>query len=262
MIRRSTTGPDGRVALIEIDRHERRNALDVDHLDQLHGAVVAAGGDGADGARAVVVAGRGTSFCAGADTSGDPDTPGADGVYGEGFRVALYRALGAITALPVPVVAAVHGPAIGAGTQLAIACDLRVAGPRARFAVPTARNGLAVDAWTVRRLAVLGGGGAARAMLLGVDTLDAATAHGRGLVDRLADDDQATLDDALAWAAEIAELAPLSLAYSKLAADRLAEPPIDDPVLDKAFLACWDSDDVVEARRARAEGRAPRFRGR
>lgn len=254
MIRRSTTGPGGRVALVEIDRHERRNALDVDHLDQLHGAVVAAG---ADGARAVVVAGRGTSFCAGADTSGDPDAPG---VYGEGFRAALYRALDAITALPVPVVAAVHGPAIGAGTQLAIACDLRVAGPRARFAVPTARNGLAVDPWTVRRLAVLAGGGAARAMLLGVDTLDAATAHGRGLVDRLAGED-ATLDDALAWAGEIAELAPLSLAYAKLAADRLADLPVDDPELDKAFLACWDSDDVVEARRARAEGRAPRFTG-
>ena len=255
MIRYETSAH--RVALIEIDRHEKRNALDVDHLDQLHAAVLAAG---RDSARAVVITGRGTSFCAGADTSGEPDEPGGAGVYGDGFRIALYRALGAITALPVPVVAAVHGPAIGAGTQLAIACDLRVAGPGARFAVPTARNGLAVDPWTVRRLAVLAGGGAARAMLLGVDTLDATTAHTRGLVDRLADGDR-TLDDALAWAAEIAELAPLSLAYSKLAADRLAEPPVDDPELDTAFLACWDSDDVVEARRARAEHRAARFGG-
>jgi enoyl-CoA hydratase len=258
VIRHASVGDSGTVALIEIDRHDKRNALDVDHLDQLHAAVTVAE---RDGARAVVIAGRGTSFCAGADTSdaSDASSSGA-GVYGEGFRVALYRALGAIRALPVPVIAAVHGPAIGAGTQLAIACDLRVAGPRARFAVPTARNGLAVDPWTVRRLAVLAGGGAARAMLLGVDTLDVSTAHGRGLVNRVADEEK-TLDDAVAWATEIAELAPLSLAYSKLAADRLAEPPVDDPELDKAFLACWDSDDVVEARHARAEGRAPRFSG-
>ncbi len=76
-----------------------------------------------------------------------------------------------LATLPIPVIAAVNGPAIGAGTQLAIACDLRVAGPTARFAVPTAKLGLAVDPWSVRRLASLAGGGSARAMLLGVDTL-------------------------------------------------------------------------------------------
>jgi enoyl-CoA hydratase len=255
VIRYRTLGEAPRsTALIEIDRHDKRNALDVDHLDQLHGAVVRAG---EAGVRAIAIAGRGTSFCSGADT--EPGRPDA-GVYGDGFRVALYRALGAITASPVPVVAAVHGPAIGAGTQLAIACDLRVAGRAARFAVPTARNGLAVDPWTIRRLAVLAGGGTSRAMLLGVDTLDAEAAHTRGLVDRLVDED--VLDAALAWAEEIAALAPLSLAYAKLAADRLAERPVDDPEIEKAFLACWGSDDVVEARRARAERRAPRFQGR
>ncbi|HKT04872.1 MAG TPA: enoyl-CoA hydratase-related protein, partial [Rugosimonospora sp.] len=143
-----TTERRDRVGLIRIDRHERRNALDAEHCDALRDAATALA---AAGMRALVVTGHGSSFCAGADLGG---------VYGEGFRAALYGMLRTLTALPVPVLAAVNGPAIGAGTQLAIACDLRVAADTATFAVPTARNGLAVDAWTVRRLALLAGGGA------------------------------------------------------------------------------------------------------
>jgi enoyl-CoA hydratase len=118
----------GRLWQLTIDRHERRNALDLDHLDQLHdqlGAALTAG------ARAVVVTGEGTTFSAGADL---------DGVYDDTFRTALYRTLRALTDAPVPVIAALNGPAVGAGAQLAIACDLRVGGERAFFAVPTARR--------------------------------------------------------------------------------------------------------------------------
>jgi enoyl-CoA hydratase len=234
-----------RVGLIRIDRHERRNALDTEHCDALRAAadrLVAAG------ARALVVTGDGSSFCAGADLGG---------VYGDEFRASLYGMLRGIAALPVPVVAAVNGPAIGAGTQLAIACDLRVAAAGATFAVPTARNGLAVDPWTVRRLALLAGGGPARALLLGGGSLDAARAHTLGLVDRLGD-----LDAALAWAEEISEFAPLSLRYAKIALEALLEPQPWDGAVDEAFAACWASEDKAEGERARAQRRAPRFLGR
>lgn len=231
----------GDVAVITLDRQERRNALDVEHCDGLREAVTKAA---ADGARALVVTGSGTSFCSGADFGQ---------VYGDGFRDALYAALHAITDLPVPVVAAVNGPAIGAGTQLAIACDLRVAAPTAAFAVPTARIGLAVDPWTVRRLAQLAGGGAARALLLGCATVDADHALSRGLVDRLG-----SLDDALGWAEEIATLAPLTLSYSKRTLDGAGT----EDELRAAFDACWASEDIGEGQRARAEKRAPRFEGR
>ncbi|MCW2944460.1 MAG: Enoyl-CoA hydratase/isomerase [Actinoallomurus sp.] len=233
------------VGLIEIDRHERRNALDVEHCDALREAVENATGSGA---RALVITGAGTSFCAGADLGG---------VYGDDFRGALYAALNSIVAAPIPVIAAVNGPAIGAGTQLAVACDLRVARPEAVFAVPTARNGLAVDPWTIRRLAILAGGGAARAMLLGCDQIGAEHALRQGLVDRLGD-----IEAALGWAEEIASFAPMSLAYSKRALTALLEPGPWDPGLDAAFDACWRSEDVAEARRARAEKRAPEFNGR
>jgi enoyl-CoA hydratase len=200
------------------------------------------------GLRALVITGCGSSFCAGADL---------DGVYGDGFRTALYEMLHSLTALPVPVIAAVNGPAIGAGSQLAIACDLRVAAPSATFAIPTARNGLAVDPWTVRRLALLAGGGAARAMLLGGASLDASRAYTLGLVDRLGD-----IDDALAWAEEISGFAPLSLRYSKTALETLLEPNQWDSALDETFDVCWRSEDFTEGKRARAEKRAPRFQGR
>ena len=241
MIRTETRGD---VGLVVLDRHEKRNALDVAHLEALGAAVDKLAAD----SRAVVITGAGTSFCAGADFSG---------VYGDGFRVALYGALDRIRHAPVPVLAAVNGPAIGAGTQLAIACDLRVAAPAAVFAVPTARNGLAVDPWTIRRLALLAGGGPARALLLGCDKLDAERAHGVGLVDRLGSPEQT-----VAWATEIATFAPMSLRYTKTALEVVFEPGREDPGLDLQFDACWHSEDFAESLRARAEKRAPRFEGR
>lgn len=251
MIKTRQVGEAGEVGVVEIDRPERRNALDVDHCRALADAVEKTV---AGGARALVVTGAGTSFCAGADL---------DGVHGASFLDALYSALTAIVDAPVPVVAAVNGPAIGAGTQLAIACDLRVAVDGAKFGVPTARIGLAVDPWTITRLAAVAGGGCARAMLLGGELITAQLAHSRGLVDRLGD-----LDAALGWAAEIATFAPLTLAYSKRAANVAAGSTIADDlnssadVLAAAYAAVWVSDDAAEGARARAERRPPRFEGR
>ncbi|MGD9528072.1 enoyl-CoA hydratase [Pseudonocardia sp.] len=232
------------VGLLELDRPDRRNALDVEQCRRIAAGMAAVLDRGA---RAVVVTGRGTSFCSGADFGQ---------VYTDGFRDALYAALHAVTDAPVPVVAAVNGPAIGAGTQLAIACDLRVVAPDAVFGVPTARIGLAVDPWTVRRLARIAGGGTARAILLGCEQVGAELAHARGLADRIGD-----LDHARALAVEIATLAPLTLAYNKLALDRddLAD---DDPSLLAAFDRCWASADLEEGRRARSEKRRPAFEGR
>jgi enoyl-CoA hydratase len=235
----------GRVAVLRIDRHAQRNALNIEHAADLRAELDMAV---AAGSRSIVITGVGSSFCAGADL---------DVVRDDGFQTALYALLHRLSALPVPVIAAVNGPAIGAGTQLALACDLRVAAPTARFAVPTARLGLAVDPWTVRRLAALAGGGAARAVLIGADSLSAERAHQLGLVDRLGE-----LDDALAWAEELAGLAPLTLEYNKLALDAIGEPEADPERLAKAFDTVWNSSDAAEGMRARAERRPPDFLGR
>ncbi len=237
MIRRHR---DGDVAVIEIDRHERRNALDAAHCHALRDAVQDAVQQ--EGARAIVITGAGSSFCSGADLGA---------AYDAAFRDSLYTMLAAITDIRTPVLAAVNGPAIGAGAQLALACDLRIAAREAVFAIPTARLGLAVDPWTIRRLALLAGTGTAQAMLIGAETLDAARALQCGLTSRLGD-----RAEALAWARELAELAPLSLAYAKKALN------FADVDLSKDFEACWASDDAAEGQRARADKRPPQFRGR
>jgi enoyl-CoA hydratase len=233
------------VTVLAIDRDAQRNALDIDHCRALRAALADAV---AASARVVVITGRGSSFCSGADL---------DAVYGQGFRDALYGLLGAIAAAPVVVLAAVNGPAIGAGTQLAIACDLRVADETAVFAVPTAALGLAVDPWTARRLAEVAGASAARRMLLAAERISAAEAVRCGLVDHLGGS-----DDAMQRAEAIAALAPLSLRYSKAALNAVPPAGPSTVELEAAFQACWDSADLQEGRLARSERRPPRFEGR
>jgi enoyl-CoA hydratase len=230
----------GTVSVLELQREQRRNALDLELCRALHTSAAA---EVEAGARVLVITGAGTSFCSGADL---------DGVYGQEFLEALYGMLHGLAALPVPIVAAVNGPAIGAGTQLALACDLRVADAGARFGVPTARNGMAVDAWTMRTLAGVAGGGLARRLMLAAEIVDRDEALRSGLVDRAG-----TLDDALAWAQEIATLAPLTLAHNKAVLNGA-----DDDAVARGFAACWASADVQEAAAARRDKRAPVFSGR
>jgi len=233
---------DGPVAVLELQREDRRNALNLELCRAIHAAV----DDAVDaGARVIVVTGQGTAFCSGADLGG---------VYGPEFLDALYGMLHHLAKLPVPLIAAVNGAAIGAGTQLAIACDLRVADERATFGVPTARNGLAVDAWTIRTLSAIAGAGPARRLMLAAETFDRDTALGMGLADR-----PGTLDDAIAWAHEIAEFAPLTLAHNKLILNGSAD---DDAAIAASFDAVWASADVREGAAARAEKRTPKFEGR
>lgn len=230
---------DGDVVILELQREDRRNALNLELCTALHTEVDRAV---TDGARAIVVTGAGTAFCSGADLGG---------VYGDEFLKALYGMLDRLTKVPVPLIAAVNGPAIGAGTQLAIACDLRVADASAKFGVPTARNAMAVDAWTIRTLAELAGHGLARRLMLAAEMIDRDQAVAAGLVDRIG-----TLADAVAWAHEIATLAPLSLAHNKLVLNGGSEAEVAS-----SFAACWASADVREAAAARTEKRAPKFIG-
>ena len=235
-----STSRDGAVSLLTLERPARRNALNIELCQAIDAAAAA---EVVAGARVLVVTGAGTSFCSGADLTG---------VYGEEFLDALYAMLHGLTRLPVPLVAAVNGPAIGAGTQLALACDLRVGDVSAKFGVPTARNGMAVDTWTIRTLAAIAGGGVARRLMLAAETVDLDVALGCGLVDR-----PGSLDEALTWAAEIATLAPLTLAHNKLVLNGG-----DDEAVARTFAACWASEDVREAATARTEKRAPLFTGR
>jgi enoyl-CoA hydratase len=230
------------VLLVTIDRQERRNAVDHGALEGLLQAI-----EVASSARAVVLTGAGDhAFCAGADLTG---------VENADFAELLSSVLTGFGALACPVIAAVHGAALGAGMQLASACDLRVATADSRFGIPAARLGLAIDWWTVRRLAAEAGHAVARGMLVGTQTYSGEQLAASGFVHRLGG-----RDDALGWAAELATLAPLTLAAHKRGLEALVGPP-PDPAFEAARLAAWRSADAVEGRAAFLEKRPARFTG-
>ncbi len=235
--------------LVTIDRQERRNALDHDALEGLIAAVEGAVSRVADGhrTRVLVLAGAGGHFCAGADLAGVEDTA---------FVALLNDLLTKLRAAPLPTIAACEGAALGAGTQLATACDLRIAAPDATFGIPAAKLGLMVDQWTVHRLAALAGGAPARGMFLAAQTYSGAEAHHFGFVQRLGG-----VADGLGWADSIAALAPLTIAGLKIGLNETESIPPTSPAYAEAFDRAWASADLQEGLAAFRERRPADFRG-
>ncbi|WP_115863517.1 enoyl-CoA hydratase/isomerase family protein [Halorussus litoreus] len=174
------------MCVVTLARPERRNALTPAGLDALEAAVTEAD------APVVYLRGEGPAFCAGADLDvvADLDRESAEAFAERGQRVA-----DAIEDADSVVVAGVDGPARGGGVELALACDLRVATPKATFAEPGVTLGL-FGAWggTVRLPRIVGEGEALDLMLSG-RTVDAEDAHRMGLVSRVTDDPRAVANE-------------------------------------------------------------------
>lgn len=236
----------GHIREIRLNNHPKRNKLDIPMCEAIEQAMLTAV---EDGARVVLLHGDGTVFSAGADLSGD--------VYAGGFYPRLLQMLGTIQTLPVPVVAWVNGPAIGAGTQLAMACDLRVVSDTALFRVPIADVAIALDEVTISTLENLVGGAIARAMLFTGSSLSQEQAVASGFAVS-----RGGFDEALALAELIASKAPLTMRHLKYEFSRTSHRPYDKAAREEAAAAAWHSEDVEESRAARAEKRPPRFRGR
>lgn len=266
----------GHVGRLLIDRPDRRNAINREALDELAGALDVIE---TDDTRVLIISGAADQFCSGADLKELEDLE-----FTRVLRVVLDRLAG----LKFPTIAAISGACMGLGMQLAMSCDLRVATPDARFAVPVAKLGLMVDHWTVQRLALLAGHSTARLMLLTAEPISAGRAYQVGLIHELvgegADPQSASPNEAgvaggtdsvgagarslavaSAMAARIAELAPLALAGSKLGLNLLEQSPeTADPVgryLD-AFTTAWTSEDLAEGQQAFKDRRKPEFKGR
>jgi enoyl-CoA hydratase len=233
------------VLSVTIDRPETRNAVDLITLQQIE-RVMSDAGD----ARVIVLSGAPPAFCSGADLGGVE--------LGE-FTETLLRVLKSFGSSSAITIAAVDGAALGAGTQLAAACDLRMATAESRFGVPAAKLGLAVDRWTVARTMIEAGGAVARRMLLTGEAMTGAELVG-GFVHRLG-----TVDEAHEWARSLSDLAPLTVRAHKLALESLmgagSSSEASAVEIEVARLAAWGSRDADEGRRAFKEKRAPRFLG-
>lgn len=192
---------DHGVRCLALNDPGRRNAMGGPLAEAVRAALAEVAAD--PRSRALVVTGRGSAFCAGADL---PELFGDASVPVPERRAALgayYRTFDQVRDLPIPTIAAINGPAVGAGLNLALACDHRIAAPDAALGATFARIGLHPGggcAWMLVRLA--GRSAALRILLLG-ETLDGRRALGEGLVDACADD---PLAEALALARRYARV--------------------------------------------------------
>ncbi len=213
--------------------------------------------------RVVVVTGEGTAFCSGGDPrwiAGEPDAP----VHALRARMLpFYRAWLAVADLEVPTIAAINGPAVGAGLCLALACDLRYAAASARMSVPFVRLGMHPGMAATYTLPNVVGAAHARDLLLTGRTVGAEEALRMGLVSSVSPD-ETFLDEVLEVAAQIAATAPVASRLTKAALR-------GDGHADLATAVEWEAlaqpltlatEDLQEGVRAAQERRAPVFHGR
>jgi enoyl-CoA hydratase/carnithine racemase len=249
---------DGAIVTITLNRPEKRNALTVPMLEELHAAVKDL--SAAPDVRVLILGGAGKAFCAGLDLKemGLARRPDGSVEYPE-----IEGALHALERCPVPTIAMMQGDAIAGGLELALHCDLRIAGTSARMGMPLAKIGLVVPFPLTQKLLDTVGTVKTKEMLFTGALLDAESARSAGLVTRVVPD--ADLETATrALAADIAANAPLSLRTMKAAINeangfRNQQP---SPELAAQAAATLRSEDLQEGLRAVFERRRAIFRGR
>ncbi len=248
------TWREGHVGWVSFNRPEKRNALDPASRAQLDRIVAELDADAA--VRVIVLTGEGSAFCAGTDlSSAQPDDRH---VLARSPR----RLAAAIEECGTPVIAAVNGPAAGGGFEFALAADLRVATPSARFLLPEVRIGsLPGSGGTQRIFSALPSAIAWKALLSGLP-IGAEDALRFGLVSDLFDE-QSFREQVSALAARIAEGAPLSLRAAKTAGRAALGAGQAGFELERSlWSALAETEDRAEGRAAFREKRDPRYHGK
>ena len=255
----------GSIWRLKLDRPEARNAVSESMLSELGRAL----GDAAvsPDARVVLLTGEGPHFCAGADL-GELDGA-AGGPGGTQFEQAFEEVLRLIGDHPLPVVAMIQGAALGAGCQIAVACDLAVAAIDARLGIPSSRLGILINFENVQRLVHAVGSKRAAELLFTGRQVTGDRAAAWGLVNEAVQPEQLE-ERAEELAEEVAAAAPLSVRGSKRGIRAVLDKASIDReteghrVTDFDMMAAdaFSSEDLKEGVRAFREGRRPEFRGK
>ena len=248
---------DGSVQTITLNRPDVLNALDLAMHERLAAALDRAA---QPDVRALVITGAGRGFCVGQDVGEFPRNAAA---VGELLRQHFNPAIRALRGLPKPVIAAVNGPAAGAGLALALACDLRLAAASASLVPAFGRIGLVPDSGLSHTLPRLIGSAAAFDWMVSGRSIPAREAEAMGLVTGVVEDaDLAAETDALA--AELAAGPTAAIGLTKQLIGRSLESSLDDQLDEEARLQAIAAagDDFAEGVAAFLEKRPPRFTGR
>jgi enoyl-CoA hydratase len=247
---------DGPVAVLTVRRPEVLNALDQDLLTSLLDALRAVTAD--DSVRAVVLTGAGRAFMAGADVR---LMAAASLPEFRRFVEDIQQLTRVIQASPVPVIAAVNGVAVGAGCEIACACDIRVASSTAVFGFPEARVGLVVTSGASWLLPRLVGRGRARRMLFTGELLAAADAHRIGLADQVCDPED-LLTETITLGHRLAGSEPLAVRLSRSLLDAAEEESLESALRHEveAILSCLSEGQAREGLQAFLEKREPGYR--
>ncbi|MGZ5392934.1 MAG: enoyl-CoA hydratase-related protein [Mycobacterium sp.] len=237
---------------ILLNRPEKLNAVDTPMLNELAAAFGEAAQD--DSVRAVLLTGAGRAFCSGGDLTGG-DTQGA-------VRAAN-RVVQTIVTMPKPVVAGVHGPAVGVGCPIALACDLVVAARSAYFQLAFSRVGLMLDGGASALLPRAIGRARAARMAMTAEKVFAPTAFDWGMISHVVDDD-AYQAELAALTSTLAEGPTQSYGWIKkaLAAATLSDLEAVQAAEEEGQRILVTSDDFTEGVRAFRDRRNPEFRGK
>jgi enoyl-CoA hydratase/carnithine racemase len=246
----------GGVAVVTIDRPERRNALNLEVKKQIADEIVALDAD--DTARVIVLTGSGGYFVAGSDIAEMATmTPTQHMVW------ASDRVFNIVRGCKKPLIAAIEGYALGGGCELALSCDMIISGKSAQLGQPEIRVGIMPGAGGTQRLLRTIGKYRAMKMVLTGGSVTAPDAFAMGLLSEVVADGQA-LSRALELAQTIASMPPLAVRAIKEVMQLGQDTPLETALAleRKAFVTLFDTADQKEGMRAFLEKRKPHFEGR
>ncbi|MHC6227453.1 enoyl-CoA hydratase/isomerase family protein [Pseudomonas sp. X10] len=249
------------VARITLNRPEQRNALDIPTLKQLHALLEQYNSDPA--VRVLVLTGSGRSFCAGADLAEWAEAEARGALESYGWTETAHALMQRLYSMDKPTIAAINGTAVGAGMDLALCCDLRLAAQSARFKAGYTSMAYSPDAGASWHLPRLIGSEQAKRLLFLDELWGAERALAAGLVGEVCADEQLASASA-ELAARLAQGPTFAYAQTKRLLRDSAQRSLVEQLQAElaAGLLCGRSEDGAEALRAATEKRAPRFVGK
>lgn len=242
------------IVLLKINRPDALNALNSSLLKELRSFLRIMAGD--ESCRVLVITGEGKAFVAGADIAEMADM---DSKQAEDFSRMGQEIFSMLEYMNIPVIAAVNGYALGGGCELAMACDFRIAGTRAKFGQPEVSLGLIPGYAGTQRMPRLLGLGNALYYLMTADQMDAEEAYRTGLVQKVVNQDE-LIDEAINIAGKIASKGPLAVSKLKQVARRGLQMGFEDGShLETREFGSLFGNEGTEGMRAFLEKRKPNW---